>query len=195
MIAVFDTETSGLWRDALDPLDASQPHICQIGVKRFDGRGKIVGSFSALIKPDGWTMEREAESVHGIREIDCVRHGVPLWRALASFQTQIEAAMFIVAHHVAFDARLVDISLHRVGAAGAWWRSRSKSRRCTMEAATPICQMPGQYGFKFPSLEEAHAILLPTHVPPFKSAHNVDDDIAACFRIYEEIERRGGFAD
>lgn len=194
MIAFVDTETSGLWRDDLPPEDPSQPHLCQIGIKRFAG-GRVVGQFTALIAPDGWSMEPGAQAVHGIREIDCVRHGLPLARALAAFAANVEAATIVAAHNMNFDRRVIEASLRRVGAKAGWWLAKRNNFRCTMEAATPLCQLPGQFGsFKFPSLEEAHRILVPT-VPFDGTSHNVDDDIAAGFRIYQAIDKLGGFDD
>lgn len=193
MLAIFDTETSGLIRRDLPPDDPSQPHICQIGIKRFDGAGRQVGSFTALIQPDGWSMEAEAQSVHGIREIDCVRHGLPLPRALAAFAAHVEASMIVAAHNLAFDRQMVDVALKRVGAKGGWWLAKKDGFRCTMERSVGLCQLPGEFGFKYPTLEEAHAILVPT--VPYASAHNVDDDIAAAHRVYRAIDALGGFDD
>lgn len=192
MLALFDTETSGLIRKDLPADDPSQPHICQIGVKRFDGAGRVVGSFTALIQPDGWSMEPEAQAVHGIREIDCVRHGIPLVRALAAFAAHIEASMIVAAHNLAFDRQMVDVALKRVGAKAGWWLAKKSAFRCTMESAVPLCQLQGEYGWKYPSLEEAHQILVPTI--PYTPAHNVDDDIAATHRVYRAIDAAGGFA-
>ena len=169
MFLGFDCETSGLAREGLPPDDPSQP---------------------LLIKPEGWSIEPEAERVHGIPTARALRFGVRLGTALLALHDMANAARTIFAHNMQFDRLIVTAALHRAGATGNWWARRAGDMRCTMEEATDYCQLPGQYGrFRWPSLEEARAILCPT-LPPFKSTHDALSDIEAAADVLREIDRR-----
>lgn len=191
MFLVFDTETSGLRREGVDLLDPSQPRMIQIGAQLFDGKWVKRGGMLALIKPDGWSIEPEAQDVHGISEARAARYGIPLVSALGMFKALSEKAEFIIGHNLLFDRGVVTSELHRIGAAGLWWQRRMEAFRCTMEAATPILQLPGQFGFKYPTLEEAHHFLLPAL--DYHSQHDAEPDLEATARVYRELDARGAW--
>lgn len=185
----YDTETTGLDKPGLDPEHPSQPDLAQLGAKLFDAEWRCTASFVVLIKPDGWTMEPEAESHHGISEARCARHGVPLAVALAMFKSLALNAKQIVAHHMNFDRRVIAVALHRCGSDGLWWKRKSLAFGCTMEAATPVCQLKGEFGFKFPSLEEAHRHFYPADA--FDTRHDAEEDLLASVRIFRALEAIG----
>ena len=65
----------------------------------------------------------------------------------------------------------------------------------TMEVATPILKLPGQWGnYKWPSLDETlkgFGIDVPTGLP----RHRADVDVLLTESVYWEIQRRNGHAD
>jgi DNA polymerase III epsilon subunit-like protein len=69
--------------------------------------------------------------------------------------------------------------------------AEAKKRQCTMQAATDYCRLPGQYGYKWPSLQELHTKLFGQ---PFEGAHNALVDVRACARCYFELKRLGVMA-
>lgn len=189
MFLFFDTETSGLWRETLDPLDPSQPDLIQIGAKLFDPNWKLAGAVYNLIRPVGWSIEPEAQAVHGISDGRCAKYGVRLAAALSDFHDLTENSRSLVGHHVFFDWRVIKCAIHRAGGEGLWWQKVSGRLECTMELATPHCQLPGQFGsFKFPSLDEAHGFFFPDR--PFKAAHDANADLDATVSIYRAIKER-----
>lgn len=186
----FDTETSGLWRSDLAWDDPSQPDLAQVGARLYDMEWRCTGSFTLLIKPDGWSMEPGAEAHHGISEMRCARHGVPLVAALSALAGLTANARQLVAHHVEFDRAVIRAAIQKVGGSGLWWQKKADSFFCTMEAMTPVCQLPGQWGsFKFPSLEEAHRHLFPAE--KFDTQHDAESDLLACLRIFRQLEEMG----
>lgn len=185
----FDTETSGLMKDDLPPDHPSQPNLVQLAARLYDAKWKCVGSVTALIKPNGWSIEPEAEAHHGISESRCARYGVELVYALGLFKELATNARQIVAHNMQFDRRVIDAALYRVGAEGLWWRKKALVLGCTMEASTPVCQIGGAYGLKYPSLEEAHRFLMPTE--PYATAHDAEADVLACVRVFRALEEIG----
>src|SRR4028119_1323425 len=127
MRLVWDSETSGLLRDDLPASDPSQPHLVQLGAQLFDAQWRRAGILTCLIKPDGWSIEPEAEAVHGISEARCHRYGVDLPVALAMFAQLVGKASVLIAHHANFDRKVIDIQLHRLGASGDWWKRKATS--------------------------------------------------------------------
>lgn len=190
MRVAFDTETSGLVRPDIASDHASQPDLVQLGVKLYDAQWRVTGKATFLIRPDGWSIEPEAEAHHGISEARCARHGVPLVAALAALQALCSNARQIIGHHVDFDRRIIRRAIERAGGQGIWWEKRAADFVCTMEASTPILQLPGQYGsFKFPSLEEAHRHFFPGE--DFVTQHDAESDLDATVRIFRELQALG----
>lgn len=187
---IFDTETSGLWKDSLGPLDPGQPHLVQLGARLYDAAWRKRCHLTTLIRPDGWEIEQGAHATHGIRTGDCHRHGVPLAEALIMFRPMVLAASAIVGHGVQFDRRVITVAIHRAGGEGLWWSRVAHKFRCTMEASTEVCQLPAEFGgYKWPSLEEAIAILCPDL--EVKGFHDVDLDIDLTVALYRELLDRG----
>lgn len=190
MILFIDVESSGLLRADLQADDPSQPSICQIGAHLLDTEYRPLAILETLIKPEGgWTVEPEAFAVHGIEEVSCIRYGVDIRVALAMLQQMALKAQTIVAHNLEFDRKIIAAQLAKIGSDGHWWQRQARKFQCSMELATPICRIPGEYGFKFPSLEEAFC-----HFHPgidFHTTHRAGEDIAACVAIWRAIQAAG----
>lgn len=186
MILIWDVESSGLWRDELPLDDPSQPHLLQLACKLVEsdlvaGQSICRGRYSAIIKPDGWSIEPQAEAVHGISERLANRVGVPVKAALIAFRTFGILASRAVAHHVNFDRRVMTNTFRRANSEAAWFGARTEFV-CTMERSTDVVGIRGEFGNKFPTLEEAHR-----HFHPglnFTSRHDAEEDLAACEDIY-----------
>lgn len=189
MRVFFDTETSGLWKEALPVDHPSQPSMVQLAAHLFDGNYQRVGHFVTLIKPAGWSIEPGAEEHHGITEARCSRFGIPLPTALLVLKGFVAVARRVVGHNVEFDRRVIRSELRRLGADGLWWEKKAPDFYCTMEGSTPICQLPGEFGFKFPSLEEAHRHFYPEL--DYQTRHDADLDSEATVRVFRALEEAG----
>ena len=183
---VFDGETSGLWRAGLPASDPSQPHLIQLAAKLYDPRWRVRGAINCLIFPDGWSIEPQAEVIHGISEAQCARYGVSLVRALSLFQGLVEQASEIVAFNLfGFDRQIISSSIYRAGGTGVWWERKAPAMVCAMEAATPLCGLVGQFGEKFPTLAEAHRALVGS---PYEGQHDAEHDVDASVRVWRAIK-------
>lgn len=190
MILFFDTETSGLVKQDLDPLDPGQPHMVQLGAQLFDDQWVKRAHLSVLIKPNDWEIEPGAEAVHGISTTDCHRCGIPLAAAIVPFMELVGAARRVVAHNIQFDRRIIAVSTHRAGGSGLWWSRAAPKFYCTMENGAEPVGKPAEFGgFKYPSLEEAVAILCPGVASHAK--HDVDSDIADTVAVYRALDALG----
>ena len=201
MILLLDTETSGLVKDELDPLDPGQPHMVQLGVQLYDDQWVKRGHLSTLIKPEGWEIEPQAEGVHGISTRLCHRYGIPLRAALVPLMEYCGIARRIVGHNIEFDRKIVKASIRRAGGAGEWWQRAAPKFWCTMEHSTDLCRIPmppgadgkERPGFKFPSLEEAvNKLIEPGRWGgAFATKHDADADIVATMEVYRVLDRLG----
>ncbi|MGH9783694.1 MAG: 3'-5' exonuclease [Terriglobia bacterium] len=187
MFLIFDTETTGLplsWRVPVSDVD-NWPRLVQLAWAAFDARGRKSLARSYVIRPDGFTIPRDAERVHGVSTSVARRKGVPLADVLGAFMRPLTAASVLVAHNFKFDASVLGAEFHRLGQPGPF---RRKTHICTMEAATEYCALPGPYGFKWPRLSELYSILFGKRV---KEAHDAAADVATCSRCFFELKRLG----
>jgi len=179
MILCFDTETTGKVNFKAECEDDSQPNLVQLGCVLSDDDGKIAAQVEFVVKPEGWVIPYEATAIHGISNEFATEYGVPLKTVLSCFNMMSKRADFIVAHSLDFDERVMDTAFYREGLT---WLHAMPNWCCTMKMATPILELPGNYGkFKWPSLAEAHKSLCGADVV---DAHSALADALACHRIY-----------
>ena len=68
MYIVFDTETTGL-RISYDaaPSDVDNwPRVVQVAWEAFDHRGRKTDRYSRIVRPEGFTIPKEATGIYGI---------------------------------------------------------------------------------------------------------------------------------
>ena len=59
---------------------------------------------------------------------------------------------------------------------------------CTMKSSTKYCRIPGNYGYKWPTLSDLHINLFGND---FEGAHDAFADIDATEKCFWELKRRG----
>jgi len=181
-LLVFDTETTGKAEFRLPPEHPSQPHIVQLGAILYDDHTRVVAEVNLMVKPDGWTVPKEAADIHGITTERADQYGVAIKTVIMLFILLCRRAKISVAHNRAFDKLMVEIELIRLGLTKELEEFRAMEGFCTMEASTPICKLPGNYGrFKWPKLQEAHQHFFGKE---FDGAHNAMADVRACAAVY-----------
>jgi len=182
----IDTETTSKYHFKLPENHHTQPHLVQIGALLLDGDRRVRGEMNLIIRPDGWTIPKEASCIHGITQEIANECGVCLCDALMVFFQLHAAADTVVAHNIDFDQAVINCAAHRtatrleIAASPALFRY--KATFCTMRAMTPICQLPGSYGdYKWPKLQEAY---LHAFGSEFDGAHDAMADVRACASLY-----------
>jgi DNA polymerase III subunit epsilon len=193
---VFDTETNGLPKDYKRPYtDVNNwPRIVQIAWTLGGFEEKMQFAFHAepecrVIKPDGWTIPDSVAAVHGISTAKASQIGTHLGEVLDEFQWAVMHADVLVAHNVKFDRAVVACELLRAGRTQAAVAIALEVKSfCTMEAGTPLCRIPGPYGWKWPRLNELYRHLF--NRDP-ENQHSADGDVEATACCYEELRRRG----
>lgn len=184
----FDTETTGMAKFGAPPEDPAQPHLVQLGAILCDADGRVRAEMNLLIKPDGWTIEPQAQAVHGISVEQCEEFGVSRKAALLLFYRMAMSARKLVAHNIEFDLLVLRAALHRASVDPTWLDSGKLAWTCTMKDATNVLQIPGKRGgFKWPNLAEAHRHLLGCD---FDGAHDAMEDVRACKRVFYALQER-----
>lgn len=183
----FDTETTGIPRNYKAPVTdlRNWPRLVQLAWLLTDAEGNELGATEHIVKPDGFTIPAEAARIHGISTELALERGIALRAALDDILAGIAQATVLVAHNMAFDEKILGAELLRSGQPNVL---EARARRCTMQASTDFCRLPGRYGFKWPTLQELHRKLFDE---AFTGAHQALVDVRACARCYFELRRLG----
>ena len=181
MILFFDTETTGKADFRAQPDAAHQPRLVQFAALLTDDQGAERSNVNLIVRPDGFEIPAEASGIHGITTEIANAVGVECLVVRKIFRAWWQCCNLIVTHNVAFDMLIMDGELYRAaGGMKAWGDVRDTF--CTMEAMTPVCKLPGNYGkFKWPKLQEAHKHAFGTE---FEGAHDALADVRACAKVY-----------
>ena len=185
MYLFFDTETTGIprnYRAAVSDLQ-NWPRLVQLAWLLVDDDLHEVASAEHIAKPVGFTIPADAARIHGITTEIAAETGVDIGRILDAVMLDIGKASVLIAHNMSFDEKILGAELLRAGRTNV---VEARRRQCTMEAATDFCRLPGQYGYKWPKLQELHTKLFNE---PFAGAHRALTDVRACARCYFELRR------
>ena len=189
MILFFDTETTGLADFNKRARDPAQPHIVQLAaIAMTDDLATEIDAYNVIVKPDGWTIPKEASDVHGIT-MEKAAGGIPEKDAATKLLEMIALSALIVAHNITFDKFIARIAMRRydlmTDAQDLWWKQLPTF--CTMRATTDLCKLPGPFAgkFKWPKLQEAHQHAFGE---TFDGAHDALADVRACSRIYRWLQ-------
>ncbi len=176
----LDWETTGFKKSG--PLvQAGQGRGCQIGMILCDATGKIINSFSQLVKPDGWTVSQFNIDSCGITQEACEKYGMPAKGVFAMFCQYASMATVIVAHNSDFDREFCEIE-----AAYAGMPMPDTQWFCTMKPNTHISP-----GGKWPKLT---ATLLHYCGRELGNvAHNAMYDVEACKDIFFAMKAKNGW--
>jgi DNA polymerase III epsilon subunit-like protein len=159
--------------------------MIQVAWARYDQESRLLESTTLLIKPDGFAIPQEAQRVHRISTERALAEGKPLAEALAEFAAAVGKSEAVVAHNLRFDESVISAEYLRRNLPPPFG---DKKRICTMVGTAGLCRIPGQYGYKWPSLSELHQFLFGTG---YEEAHDAGADVAACASCFLELKRRG----
>lgn len=195
MILGFDTETSGLPNFHEPSDDPGQPHLLQIAAALYDLAGREVHRLSKIVKPgEGCVIHPKALEAHGITLERAHAEGADPVQVARDFIEMARQATLIVGHNVSFDVRIKRI--HAARHLGFKW-DKPAPTFCTMYKSTGFTRIPateamrasGRFGFKVPSLMEAHQHFFGEG---FDGAHDAVADVEASMRIFWHLVREKG---
>lgn len=186
MYLFFDVESTGKITDykaSFKEVDKF-PRISQFAWQLYNSEGKLFKSFQSLVKPDGWEVPKEEFFIKNNMSTErCEKEGRPIKPMLEQFLNELEGCKYLLAHNMNFDLPVTASEMYRLG-----FQAKNKPQKiCTMQSTTDICQLPGPYGFKWPSLQELHKFLFGCD---FEGAHDASDDVTATAKCFFELKRR-----
>jgi len=162
------------------------PRVIQLAWARYHTNGSHLVTESFIIQPDGFTIPKDAEQVHGISTVRAMKEGQPIKTVLEKFQKAAFESDGVVAHNLRFDENVIGSEFLRAGLAVPF---QGKSRICTMIESTDFCKIPSpRGGYKWPSLGELYYTLFgkkPTE------CHEARADVETCVKCFFDLTRRG----
>lgn len=138
--------------------------------------GKIVSSYSGLVKPDGFTIENS--HIHGIKHEDAVREGVGIKEVLLKFGEDLKRFNCdkLVCHNIGFDKNIVLSETWRNDVIDVTHTVLGLSEICTMDLGKKHMNVR-----KSPKLVELYHYLFKETVI---QNHRALDDVKLCMRCY-----------
>ena len=170
MYLFFDTETTGL----------ENPQLVQLAYILSDENGRIIEQNDFIVKPYGFDIPEESVKYHGITTEMANENGISLTLALTKFNTVIQRANHIVAHHVAFDVKVINLAFKNLGKEDVF---QGKKTICTANDLKPQSSFPFFWKKKAIryKLNDLHFKLFNEH---FKDAHTASADTMALYKCF-----------
>ena len=182
---VLDVETTGLPKNynASPILFKLWPHIVQFSWIVCNDDKTEEKSF--IIKPNDYVIPEESTKIHNISNKDAIQNGVSLQTVLDIFIKDCNTVNYIVAHNATFDTNVILAACYKKKYNVDFLKDKNKI--CTMKSSTPLCKLPGKYGYKYPKLEELFFYLFNEN--PNTMLHNSLEDAKLTLKCYKELQR------
>ena len=180
MIFFFDTETTGLprnWKAPISDID-NWPRIIQIAYEIYTEDGRFYKKENFIIKPNGFSIPEESTRIHNISDEFARLKGIELDMVLNQLLKDLNYCDIIVAHNLDFDYSVLACELHRKNLTNGL---SEKRQICTMKGSLDFCQIPGNYGLKWPSLSELYFKIFNES---FADAHDASVDISITIKCF-----------
>jgi DNA polymerase-3 subunit epsilon len=178
----FDTETTGLpknYRAPYTDLD-NWPRVVQLSWL-ISENGQIIKESDNIIKVD-FPIPEASSKVHGITNEVSLQKGRELSTVLEEIRLDIQSCDFLICHNLSFDMAILQSELLRMGQ-----NPEIPTRKfCTMKSSVDFCKLPGNYGFKWPKLEELYKICFDEKL---ENAHDAMVDVRATHRCFTKLEQ------
>lgn len=189
MILIFDTETTGFHNARLPLNHPDQPYIVQLAAQLCEDDGKPIAGFNLIID-NGVEIPERAAAVHGITTEKAVQFGVSPTSAFSLFAHFHQRADIIIAHNIKFDKAVIETAMTRHQ--GSEMRVK-KPCYCTMEAATPVINLPPTdrmlaAGFNKPKAPKLEECIKHFFDEELEGAHDAMVDLSACLRVYLHLK-------
>jgi DNA polymerase III subunit epsilon len=189
MILFFDTETAGLPKNWKAPHTdtANWPRMVQLAWLVYTLDGKQVTGGNYIIRPEGFTIPIEASNIHRITTQRGLSEGVALQEVMSQFALALSTCTHVVAHNINFDKNIVGAEFIRANINHPLFE---RNHICTMQATTNFCALPGNWGYKWPTLSELYHKLFNEY---FDEAHDGFVDVSATAKCFWELQKQNFF--
>jgi DNA polymerase III alpha subunit (gram-positive type) len=151
-----------------------------------DSNGYVLEEHDYIVKPCHYTIPKDSTRLHGITNDRALTEGVDLEVVLERFSDALEKADCLVAHNIAFDAKVLGCEYIRTSNKDPL---QQKQKICTMKNDKVInyCKLPGPYcSYKLTKLVELHEKLFGCG---FENMHNAKYDVEALVKCFWELKK------
>ncbi len=181
----FDTETTGMVEFKKPHTDPSQPDLLQLAFILDDDEGNTIETFCSILFDEAYVpIHEKALAVHGISKEKARMFGIPAEEGLGKFHNAWRMSRTLIAHNISFDKKVMKTAFYRCG--NISHPESTLIEYCTMRTATPILKLPGKFGHKWPTLDEAYRVLIDPE--GFEGAHDALNDVKACRAVYYKLQ-------
>lgn len=143
---------------------------------------KPIKDFNCIIKPTEYTLTEEACEHHGI-EMETAQEGDDLVEVLQNFAESIAESQYIFSHNLKYNESIVGAEFVRKKISHRLFQAE---KYCIMQEGTYYCKLRGKRGgYKWPSLQEMHAVLFKQKYAP---ANNARADVIAAARCFIKLK-------
>lgn len=177
MYLVFDTETTGLGKDA---------RMTQLAFVVLDENYDIVKHYSSLVQPDGWEVPNTKFFIdNGMSTERCAEYGDNIYHVLEAFEAGISCSKIVIAHNMKFDARIIENEYASDTYGVCSGSFLALDQYCTMEQSKKVLESS-----KHVSLVNAHLEIVGYD---FEGNHDAMADVLATARLFEQLHKSGEF--
>ena len=196
MILFFDTETTGFPSRDVPLNHVSQPWIVQLAALLTEDDGTERAAISFPVRPEA-KIPAHVAAVHGITTELAQRAGVGNTTAVAMWDRLAQLAEMVVAHRIEFDWEIMQVAWARARLPGGLSLDEKHGhlrRFCTMEAATPVVNIPPTEAMLATGRRQPKAPKLAECIQHFfgeelVGAHDALVDVRACARVYFRLRQ------
>jgi DNA polymerase-3 subunit epsilon len=181
----FDTETTGMVEFKKPHTDPKQPDLLQLAFILDDDEGNTIETFCSILFDEAYVpIHEKALAVHGISKEKARMFGIPASEGLKKFYSAWGDSRILIAHNISFDKKVMKTAFYRCRS--VVHPAKTLIEYCTMRTATPILKLPGKFGHKWPTLDEAYRVLVDPE--GFEGAHDALNDVKACRAVYYKLQ-------
>ena len=189
-ILFFDTETTGLPQYYNAPITEvnNWPRLVQLAFIEYFEDGSLASKHNYIIKPEGFSIPRDATLIHRISNQQAQTEGHDLTQVLDIFADSINESAILIDHNFDFDKCIVGAEFVRKD-----FDTKpllSKRSFCTMKNKSVVnfCRIQSRSGHKWPKLDELYYKLFNEKIT---DAHNASIDIEATAKCFWALLRLG----
>jgi DNA polymerase III epsilon subunit-like protein len=177
-IMVCDTETTGKdipFASVTDSKKWEKIRLVQFAYELYTENHEFIKKGCWIIRPDGFTIPKDAADIHGITTELALEKGVPIEVVFTWLDVHLPRVATIVAHHMKYDDNVIQSELFRYQRTDVYTQWKHVNKDCTM-------LMGKRYlgrNIKLAVLAEQCGITV-NH----DTLHEADADTAVCAEIY-----------
>lgn len=208
-LVFIKAETSGLYRNDLEPENPGQPFCLELAAMLCNTHGSITSQFSHVIRPDGRVTQANALKIHGISERAASQVGIAESRVLGVLsdllRTPVVTGLKVISYSE-FDPKIITSLFARFAVSQGkgpnvydkLWARRPLIEFVTLQSpwCTQACKLESEgdaEDYRRPSIDEAAEIMLGE--PRRDGFYDALSGLQRLQRLYFHLQAAGMFGE